>query len=69
ANVKYAAGGVELYRLRDENIPILRLQDELEMGSSGALPDRILCFVEAAGCRVGLLIDELLDQQQVVIKS
>lgn len=69
ANIKYAAGGVELYRLREENIPILRLQDELEMGESGALSDRIICFVEAAGNRVGLLVDELLDQQQVVIKS
>ncbi|MGF1752659.1 chemotaxis protein CheA [Vibrio makurazakiensis] len=67
--VKHAAGGVELYRLRDENIPILRLQDEFKMGESGELQDRILCFVEAAGNRVGLLIDELLDQQQVVIKS
>ncbi|MDF9398623.1 chemotaxis protein CheA [Vibrio sp. 1180_3] len=69
ANIKYAAGGVELYRLREENIPILRLQDELEMGESGELSDRIICFVEAAGNRVGLLVDELLDQQQVVIKS
>lgn len=67
--VKHASGGVELYRLRDENIPIVRLQDEFEMGESGDLQDRILCFVEAAGNRVGLLIDELLDQQQVVIKS
>ncbi|WP_070968789.1 chemotaxis protein CheA [Vibrio sonorensis] len=67
--IKYASGGVELYRLRDENIPILRLQEELEMGSSGELDERILCFVEAAGNRVGLLLDELLDQQQVVIKS
>lgn len=67
--IKLASGGVELYRLRDENIPILRLQDELEMGASGNLDKRILCFVEAAGNRVGLLIDELLDQQQVVIKS
>ncbi|EKO3930890.1 chemotaxis protein CheA [Vibrio fluvialis] len=67
--VKLASGGVELYRLRDENIPILRLQDELEMGDSGALGRRLLCFVEAAGNRVGLLVDELLDQQQVVIKS
>lgn len=67
--VKLASGGVELYRLREENIPIVRLQDELEMGSSGALDQRLLCFVEAAGNRVGLLVDELLDQQQVVIKS
>jgi two-component system chemotaxis sensor kinase CheA len=67
--IKIASGGIELYRLRDENIPILRLQEELEMGRSGSLDGRILCFVEAAGNRVGLLIDELLDQQQVVIKS
>ena len=67
--IKSASGGVELYRLREENIPILRLQEELEMGQSGSLDARILCFVEAAGNRVGLLIDELLDQQQVVIKS
>ncbi|MBU2899281.1 chemotaxis protein CheA [Vibrio hepatarius] len=67
--IKLASGGIELYRLRDENIPILRLQEELEMGRSGSLDARILCFVEAAGNRVGLLIDELLDQQQVVIKS
>lgn len=67
--IKLASGGVELYRLREENIPILRLQEELEMGKSGSLDERILCFVEAAGNRVGLLIDELLDQQQVVIKS
>lgn len=67
--IKLASGGIELYRLRDENIPILRLQEELEMGSSGSLDQRILCFVEAAGNRVGLLLDELLDQQQVVIKS
>ncbi|WGV98616.1 chemotaxis protein CheA [Vibrio sp. YMD68] len=67
--IKHASGGIELYRLRDENIPILRLQDELEMGESGVLNERILCFVEAAGSRVGLVLDELLDQQQVVIKS
>lgn len=67
--IKLASGGVELYRLREENIPILRLQDELEMGKSEGLDSGILCFVEAAGNRVGLLLDELLDQQQVVIKS
>ncbi|MDP2572586.1 chemotaxis protein CheA [Vibrio penaeicida] len=67
--VKHAAGGVELYRLREENIPVLRLHEEFEMGESGELEGRILCLVEAAGNRVGLLIDELLDQQQVVIKS
>ncbi|EGR1042561.1 TPA: chemotaxis protein CheA [Vibrio cholerae] len=69
ASVKHAAGGIELYRLREENIPILRLQDELAMGRSGSLEKRLICFVESAGHRVGLLVDDLLDQQQVVIKS
>ncbi|HAS6346426.1 TPA: chemotaxis protein CheA [Vibrio vulnificus] len=67
--IKHAAGGVELYRLREENIPILRLQHEFDMGNSREFRSKILCVVEAAGTRVGLLIDELLDQQQVVIKS
>lgn len=69
ATVKHAAGGIELYRLREENIPIVRLQDELAMGRIDSLDKRLLCFVESAGHRVGLLVDDLLDQQQVVIKS
>ncbi len=67
--VKHASGGIELYRLRDENIPLLRLHEEFEMGESGDLEGHIMCLVEGAGNRVGLLIDDLLDQQQVVIKS
>ncbi|SON52241.1 chemotaxis protein CheA [Vibrio tapetis] len=67
--IKHASGGVELYRLRDENIPLLRLHEEFEMGESGDLEGHIMCLVEGAGNRVGLLIDDLLDQQQVVIKS
>ncbi len=67
--IKHASGGVELYRLREDNIPILRLREEFAMGESGDINEKILCFVEAAGNRVGLLLDELLDQQQVVIKS
>ncbi|MBE1276159.1 chemotaxis protein CheA [Enterovibrio baiacu] len=67
--VKVATGGVELYRLRDENIPILRLKEEFELGETGALDKQLLCLVEAGGNRVGLLLDEMLGQQQVVIKS
>ena len=67
--VKAATGGVELYRLRDENIPILRLKEEFELGETGVLDKQLLCLVEAGGNRVGLLLDEMLGQQQVVIKS
>ncbi|RXJ72442.1 chemotaxis protein CheA [Veronia nyctiphanis] len=67
--VKVATGGVELYRLRDENIPILRLKEEFGLGESGDLDHQLLCLVEAGGTRIGLLLDEMLGQQQVVIKS
>ncbi|OOE82887.1 chemotaxis protein CheA [Salinivibrio sp. PR6] len=64
------ASGVQLYRLREENIPILRLKEEFELGSSGDdLDKQLLCLVEAGDKKVGLLLDELLGQQQVVIKS
>ncbi|SIO04646.1 chemotaxis protein CheA [Salinivibrio sp. ES.052] len=64
------ASGVQLYRLREENIPILRLKEEFELGSCGDdLDKKLLCLVEAGDKKVGLLLDELLGQQQVVIKS
>jgi two-component system chemotaxis sensor kinase CheA len=60
----------ELYRLRDEYIPIIRLDKLFGMPSSRSdLVGGLLVVVESDGRRVGLLVDELLGQQQVVIKS
>ena len=60
----------ELYRLRNEYIPIIRLAELLGMPNSRQdLVGGLLVVVEAEGRRVGLLVDELLGQQQVVIKS
>ncbi|UXI03836.1 chemotaxis protein CheA [Photobacterium sp. TY1-4] len=67
--LKVAAGGVELYQLREENVPIVRLDEVFGLGTSDGLHGRLLCLVEAGGSRIGLLLDELLGQQQVVIKS
>lgn len=67
--VKIVTGGIELYRLRDVNIPIFRLKEEFGLGDSGELDKKLLCFVEAGGNRIGLLLDEMMGQQQVVIKS
>lgn len=68
-HVIVATGGVELYRLRGENIPIFRLKKEFELGESGELDKQLLCFVQSGGNRIALLLDEMLGQQQVVIKS
>ncbi len=63
-------GESELYRLRDEYIPVIRLNDLFGMTSGArALEDGLLMVVESEGQRVGLFVDELMGQQQVVIKS
>jgi two-component system chemotaxis sensor kinase CheA len=60
----------ELYRLRDEYIPIVRLHELFDVQPEKTeLLDGLLMIVEADGKRVGLFVDELLSQQQVVIKS
>ena len=64
--VKSLAGKAEVYQLRDEYIPILRLYQLFDL-----LPDSegLLVIVEGDGQKVGLFVDELLSQQQIVIKS
>jgi two-component system chemotaxis sensor kinase CheA len=68
--VSSIAGRAELYKLRDEYIPIIRLYDLFDVQpDSTDLQQGLLVVVEADGKRVGLFVDDLLGQQQVVIKS
>ncbi len=68
--VSSIAGCAELFRLRDEYIPIIRLYELFGIESdSSDLFKGLLTVVESDGRRVGILVDELLAQQQVVIKS
>ncbi|WP_419623480.1 chemotaxis protein CheA [Thiolapillus sp.] len=69
-NLNSVAGSSELYRFRDEYIPIIRLNSLL--GNSGGienLEQGLLVVVEAEGQHAGLFVDRLQEQQQVVIKS
>ena len=63
-------GRIEVFRLRDEYLPVVKLCDEfgVEPDSRNA-EDGLLVVVEADGKRAGVLVDDLLAQQQVVIKS
>lgn len=68
--VNCVGGGLNVLRLRDEYIPILRLHKIFN--HSGAIEDLdkgLLVIVESDNQKVGLLVDDLLAQQQVVIKS
>jgi two-component system chemotaxis sensor kinase CheA len=64
------AGRAELYRLRDEYIPVVRLYELFSIPPRQTeLANGLLVVVEGDGKRVGLFVDDLLNQQQVVIKS
>jgi two-component system chemotaxis sensor kinase CheA len=68
--VSRPAGGGELYGLRKEYLPLLRLSDLFHVvPRSTDLTQGLLVIVEADGKKAGLYVDDLLGQQQVVIKS
>jgi two-component system chemotaxis sensor kinase CheA len=68
--VKGIAGQTELYKLRDSYIPVIRLHDKLGIADARTdLEEGLLVVVEDGGRRAGIFVDDLLGQQQVVIKS
>jgi two-component system chemotaxis sensor kinase CheA len=70
AKVSNVAGGSDVYSLREEYIPILRLDRLFGLCQEiGVLKDSLLVVIEAEGQKIGVVVDELLSQQQIVIKS
>ncbi len=68
--IKTVTGKTELYMLREEYISIIRLYDVFNVQpDSTRLEEGLLVVVEGDGQRAAILVDELLAQQQVVIKS
>ncbi len=70
-NIKLIAGRGETLKLRDEYLPIVRLHEifGIEGYRAQELGDGLLVVVEGDGRRCGILVDDLIGQQQVVIKS
>ena len=70
SRVSQFEGKLPLYRLRDDLVPIISLGGVLGVTSGGiSLDSGLLVVVETDGERLGLLVDELQAQQQVVVKS
>lgn len=73
--VSKLVGNGRVYRLRDEYIPVISLREAFSlrgpkiMTRYGEREGELLVVVETDGTKVGLFVDELMDQQQVVIKS
>ncbi len=68
--VNRVAGGCDVFQLRNEYVPIIRLFDIFDITpENDSLEDSLLVVVECDGEKVGVVVDELSAQQQVVIKS
>ncbi len=62
--------GAQLVKVRDEYMPVIELEKIFQVPRFGLnKPGDIMVVVEADGSRVALLVDELLGQQQVVVKN
>ncbi|WP_221799284.1 chemotaxis protein CheA [Oceanobacter mangrovi] len=64
------SGSQPVMKLRDEYIPILRLDRVFNLRRAGDdFDDPMLVVVEGDNEKIGIVVDDLLGQQQVVIKS
>ncbi len=69
SNVVKMVDGQEILSLRDELIPILRIQELYHIpGKRRPIEDGIIVVAESSGMRVSIFVDEIIDQQQLVIK-
>jgi len=69
-DVKSVAGQGRVVRVRGEILPLVPLRDVFHLGAGITEPQKgILVLIESEGRKVALMVDELVGQQQVVIKS
>ncbi len=71
AELRAPDGGAQLLRHRDVLLPVIDLAERFGLpgAASDAAATSILVVVEADGARAALRVDELLGQQQVVVKD
>ena len=67
-DVRTVAGDGRVLRVRGEYLPIVSLNDYYRYGQSDA-EDPLVVVVEADGQKLALEVDELIGQQQVVVKN
>ncbi|MBI5544179.1 MAG: chemotaxis protein CheA, partial [Deltaproteobacteria bacterium] len=60
----------ECIRVRDQILPLMRLGDLLDIGDAVTDPTRgLVVIIEAMGRQAALVVDQVVSQQKVVIKS
>lgn len=68
--INRVSGDMIVYRLREDNVPVIPIYQLFNLpAESKDVDNALLVVVEADGQKIGLMVDDLLAQQQVVIKS
>ncbi len=68
--LKTIGGSGRLVQVRDEYLPVVDLESVFNVPrTNGEAANPIMVVVESDGTRMALLVDELLGQQQVVVKN
>ncbi len=68
--INTVAQGAQLVKVRDEYMPVIELERVFDVPRSDhSNANTIMVVIEAEGSRVAVVVDELLGQQQVVIKN
>lgn len=69
-DVTQPAGGAEIIAVRDDFVPLLRLDRVFNVAARATnVSEGLAVIIEADSKRIALFVDELLGQQQVVLKS
>ncbi len=69
-DVHTIAGDTRVLHVRNDYVPLINLREQYQLPSAGeAAPAPIAVIVESGGRRLALEVDELLGQQQVVVKN
>ena len=73
-NLTHLANGAEVYKFHDVIYPVIRMREIFKIDDDGDGGEKnfntqVLCILESEYGHVGILVDELLGEQQVVIKS
>ncbi len=69
-HVKTVEGKGEVMLVRDEYVPLVRLYEHFGIVSDCTNPwEALVVVVESGKSRIGMMVDDLVGQQQIVIKS
>ncbi len=70
AQIKTVSGSGDVFKMRDQYIPVVRASEAFDIEELDKNnPADILVIVESENTKFGILVNELLEQQQIVIKS